>query len=175
MNTDIKAGPFNIKSSERGTAIFSQDGLYRYRLTRRWEPGGKILGTIGQNPSTADHETDDMTIAKEIGFAKRLGCSALAKSNLGAFITSDPQSLLVVQDPIGRHNDGMLVMLAQEADILVACWGAMDNRIWALFKRSLELIKRFNNVKCLGLTKSGAPKHTSRLGYDAPLIDWRKA
>jgi len=169
----LPRGPVTLVSSERGTAWFSEDNLYRYKLTRRWASGGLTLGTIGQNPSTADHQTDDMTITKEIEFGKRLGCSALVKVNLGAFKATNPNELLTAEDPVGRFNSIFLGAAATECDILVAAWGALDNRIWAKFRDMVRIVKNFNGVKCFGKTKSGAPRHTSRIAHSTPLEDWR--
>ena len=45
-------------------ACISQDKLYRYTLTRIWNPrsGQRLMGFIMLNPSTADSNDDDPTI-----------------------------------------------------------------------------------------------------------------
>lgn len=174
MNIEVGSRQLRLLTSERGTAIFSTDMRHRYWLTRKWDETLPALGAIGLNPSTANHEDDDQTIKKEIGFAKLLGCGSLYKGNLGAFVSTQQRGLWESPDPIGRYNDWALGRVAAHARILIVCWGDMDNRLWKILRPSLDLVKTFNNVKCLGLTKSGAPKHTSRLGYAAPLMDWRK-
>lgn len=165
-------------TSERGYALFSDDKKYRFALGRKVQSdmlgGGSCIGFIGMNPSTANEVEDDQTIKKEIGFAKLLGFARMMKCNLGGYVSSDPMELLKVQDPVGDDNSPTLATMASSCDLIVAAWGAMDNRIWKQFRFSVEMVKTFKNVKCLGFTKSGAPKHTSRLGYSAPLIDWRK-
>lgn len=54
-------------------AILSADRKYRYVLTRIWDEAKPTVLFIGLNPSTADEETDDQTIRKCIGYAKRWG------------------------------------------------------------------------------------------------------
>jgi hypothetical protein len=50
----------------------SDCGTYRYELWRRWAEGPHVLFVM-LNPSTADAVTDDATIRKCIGYAKRWG------------------------------------------------------------------------------------------------------
>jgi len=171
----ISQKSFIVVSGELGTAWFSPDKAFRYRLVRPLSDLPRTMVSIGQNPSKADHETNDMTITKDMEFARRAGCGKLVKINLGAFITTDPHILRTVPDPIGQLNRQFIAEAAMEADVLVAAWGAMPNELWARFRPSVELIKTFNGVQCFGKTKNGAPRHTSRIGYRTQLEDWRRS
>lgn len=155
-----------------GTAIFSADGKRRYKLTRRWAPGGPTACYIGMNPSVADHETDDMTIKKEIGFSQRLGFSALVKINLFSYIATDPKGLLTVEDPVGDATFCMIRQGMLCANMVIAAWGAMRYTLWLKSAASRRMVGGFTGLKCFGKTKSGAPRHTSRLAYATPLEDW---
>lgn len=55
------------------SAILSADRKYRYVLNRIWDETKSTVVFIGLNPSTADEETDDQTIRKCIGYAKKMG------------------------------------------------------------------------------------------------------
>lgn len=71
----------------RSHAVLSEDGVYRYRLTREWGENldaCKRVCFVMLNPSTADASKDDPTIRKCIGFATRLGFDALEVVNLFA-------------------------------------------------------------------------------------------
>lgn len=166
-----------LLTSARGYALFSDDERYRFALGRKVQSAmicaGSCIGFIGMNPSTANHEVDDQTIKKEIGFAQKLGFARMMKCNLGGFISSDPKKLLEVQNPVGEENGKSLASLRDSCDLIIAAWGGMDNRIWKQFRFSVEMVKSFPNVKCLGKTKGGAPHHTSRIAYSTPLEDWR--
>lgn len=157
-----------------GFAIFSHDKKYRYALSREWGMGSerRYVAYIGSNPSTANHETNDMTIKKEIGFSKMLGFNGLLKINLGALVSTDPRGLLASDDCVGPQNALAMKLVIEQAALVVVAWGGLDNRVWAKFRGSVELVKSLKGVKCLGRTKTGAPNHTSRLGYKAKLEDW---
>jgi len=161
-----------VKRGLRGEAAFSADGLYRYALLRRWAPDGRIACYIMMNSSTADHDNDDMTIRKDMGFSVKLGCNALLAVNLGAYITKDPRKLLKAADPIGPLNGFVLRAAAMVSDLMIVAWGALPERLWERFQPSVEIVKSMKGLKCLGRTKSGAPHHPSRIAYKTPLENW---
>jgi hypothetical protein len=47
------------------SAVISDDGVYRYQLTRTWDPESPELAWIMLNPSTADALADDPTVHYE--------------------------------------------------------------------------------------------------------------
>jgi len=161
-----------VRRSARGTAIFSYNGLYRYALHRRWAPGGRTACFIMMNASTADEKTDDMTIRKGIGFSKLHGCNALYAVNLGAYISKDPRRLLRAKDPIGPKNRMYLCAAAENSDLVIVAWGALQEEIWRRFGPSVDVVKSMKGLKCLGRTKSGAPHHPSRIAYATTLETW---
>ncbi len=96
-------------------AALSEDGLFRYTLTRWWgekhfsEPDCGLWMPIGMlNPSTADSFIDDPTIRRCVSFAAGLGYNGLLVVNLYAYRTSDPSDLADQPDAIGPRNDDMI-------------------------------------------------------------------
>ena len=61
------------------SAELSEDGRYRYWLSRRLEMGERTVLFVGLNPSTADVQQDDPTIRKWVGFARRWGFNSLLR------------------------------------------------------------------------------------------------
>lgn len=57
---------------EGDAAIFSEDKVYRYVLTRQWNPELPSAVFCLMNPSVADSEKPDPTLTKTIGFTKRV-------------------------------------------------------------------------------------------------------
>jgi len=162
-----------LRNGETGTAMLSADGKYRYRLTRRWDGGqGKRVLWIMLNPSTADHETNDPTITRCIGFSKRLGASSLVVVNLFAYRATNPKELLCVDDPIGPENISILKTAVLGCDTAIAAWGALSNELWMKAEGSRAIAKQWSGLSCLGKTKSGAPRHPLYLPSSQGLECW---
>lgn len=140
------------------SAVFSDNRIYRYVLTRRWDIYGRTLNVIGLNPSTADETVDDPTIRRCIRFAQDWGYAALSMTNLCAFRATKPADLMKVEHPIGPDNDHWLGTSAREAGMVLAAWGAhmiaidIGHRAMCGELRGIEL-------HCLGTTQIGAPRH----------------
>jgi hypothetical protein len=155
------------------TADISPDGVYRYTLNRIWGSGRGVLPWIMLNPSTADHEVDDPTIRRCIGFARSLGYAGITVTNLYAFRATDPRALLGATDPVGPRNDTILrrTMVAAAGDGLpvIAAWG-----VNARPERVAELLTwpGADRLHCLGVTRDGYPRHPLYLSKDAALSPW---
>lgn len=144
-------------------ARLSPDGRYRYALWREWktpltQPTWATFVML--NPSTADHQVDDPTIRRCVGFARRLGANGLVVVNLYAYRATDPAELWRAADPVGPDGDATLTeflgLSARHGGPLIAAWGAhaQSDRVAAVL--AMHGADRF---QALGLTKSGAPRH----------------
>ncbi len=166
-------------TSPGSSARFSPCGRYRYEL-RRDIPGATGRGTlpwIMLNPSVAGAVEDDLTIKKVMGFSSRLGFASIVVVNLFALVSTDPAGLLAAADPVGPENDEAIRGVVPARSLVVVAWGdsiefgarqperirGRDAHVWAMLREARA------DVRCLGTTKSGAPRHPSRLGYDTPL------
>lgn len=153
-------------------ARISDDGLYRYLLTRRWGHG-KTATFVMLNPSTADAEVDDPTIRRCVGFAAALGCAALAVVNLYAWRATKPADLWRAPDPVGEKADRYLTLLARAARAerapLIAAWGAnaRPDRVAAVLA-----LPGMDRLTALGVTKDGAPRHPLYLPAAATPAPW---
>lgn len=150
----------------RGTAWLSADRAYRYVLTRRWDDG-PVMAWIMLNPSTADADTNDPTIRRCIGFARREGCGAIWVVNLFALRATDPRVLRASPDPVGPANDSFLRERTR-TDYVVAAWGAHGS----LNGRSHEVRTALADIPllCLGITRGGEPRHPLYVQSDTPLV-----
>lgn len=162
---------------ESATSSLSEDGRYRYDLTRRWANGDLMLW-IMLNPSTADAATDDPTIRRCTGFAKREDAAGIAVVNLYALRSTDPRLLLCADDPIGPDNKATTCSWLARDDIstVVAAWGA-----WWTNTPAERRIPRLNveqlvadsgrELLCLGRrSKYGAPRHPLYVASRDPLV-----
>lgn len=151
-------------------------GPYRYLLRRVWGPEGDLLTFVMLNPSTADAQTDDPTIRRCIGFAKREGCGGINVLNLYAYRCTDPAQLPRAPDPVGPENDEYLRRLAEFRGIverppanIVVAWGTLAGQM-----RIAQFITIMDGtpLRCLGVTKGGQPRHPLYVRSDQPLVPW---
>ena len=142
-------------------ADLSDDGLYRYRLTRRWgNRAAPNVCWIMLNPSTADAVEDDPTIRRCIGFSQAWGFDSLTVVNLFALRSTDPKGLLGSDDPIGPDNDHAIRLAALEATRCIAAWGTKGG----YRQRNSDVIRMVTGdcmepLHALAITKDGHPKH----------------
>lgn len=144
-------------------AVISEDGLYRYQLTRRWgdEPGHVLW--IMLNPSTADGAQDDATIRRCIAFSRSWGFDALEVLNLYALRCTRPIHLEHHPDPVGPENLGWFQRRAPRADLAVLAWGAHATPRQVIHDPApivqAFLLQAGVRMVTLGLTKEGHPRH----------------
>lgn len=153
----------------RSGADISADGVYRYHLWRAWGRGDHAVFVM-LNPSTADHETDDMTIRKCCGFARRWDCGGIEVINLYALRATDPMILRDVEDPEGPGNPSTWAAILRyfHRGPIVAAWGGSFPR--ALAPSRALCRSDTSSWQCLGRTTEGHPRHPSRLAYDTELV-----
>jgi len=156
----------DLLATETG-ATFSPGRNYRYVLWRRWEQNALYVLFIGLNPSTADESEDDPTIRRCKRFAADWGYGSIYMANLFALRATDPKKMLEHDSPIGLENNIWLQDLASGAGVIVCAWGAHGGH-----KRRDERVKAllFNyELKCLGTTKAGKPRHPLYIKADQQL------
>ena len=156
------------------TAKISQCGRYRYLLTRKSELQHPENGTalfVMLNPSTADAELDDATIRRCRRFARDWGCAGITVANLYAFRATKPADLWTSDDPVGPENDLQLYSLAREYGDVICAWGAN-----AKSERVQQVVRILEGAGarlwCLGVTKSGAPRHPLYVRADQQPTAW---
>lgn len=159
------------------SAVVSEDGLYRYRLTRMVGSGERIALFIMLNPSTADAVQDDRTIGRCKSFARAWGCGELFVENLFAFRATEPDDMLAAADPVGPLNTDYIIGAAcrahESGGHVVAAWGVhgahqdRDRLVMSLLTQTLGI-----PVKCLGITAEGLPRHPLYLPKNAALVPY---
>lgn len=145
-------------------AEISDDGLFRWTLTRCWAAGPYVCW-IMLNPSKADHLVDDPTILRCMGFSRRWGYGGLKVVNVWPYRTSSPAELRrwiratdgIELARISGENIRVVETVAVEAGLVMAAWGAAagedgDDLAACLEYEGVEL-------NCLGVTNNGHPTH----------------
>ena len=162
----------------KSTAIISDCGRYRYRLSRCWDESLASCLFVMLNPSTPDDKIDDRTIRRCISFAKSWGYGRIYVGNLFAFRTSKPPEMMRADDPVGPHTRHHLERMARTAvrsgGVCIAAWGQdglhkrQDQTVIAWFGE-FEI-----QLHYLKLTKnSKIPRHPLYLRGNLKPIVWK--
>lgn len=125
---------------------------------------------IGMNPSTATAEVNDPTITREIGFTRRFGYNAYAKCNVMDYRATDPKQLLTVEEPRSEYNLPAIMTYAESAEIIILAYGALHKSLQKYADETVSGLRAAGHeLYCLGLTKSGQPRHPLYLRSDSKL------
>lgn len=174
-------GEFAMKFTnvdQSSSAILSECGTYRYLLSRAWKYPAEdqpYVLFILLNPSTADHLQNDPTVRRCIGFAKEWGYNRVVIGNLYAYRSTDPKQLNTHLNPVGPKNIHHLKTVILKANKVVLGWGSnaeLPNSENYIIQEVLQLIQK---PYCLGVTKSGQPRHPLYLKYKTKLIEYSTA
>jgi hypothetical protein len=162
----------------RGDALFVGERSEHRLWLSRWmpdEPNNGCVLCCGMNPSTAGADMDDLTVRKDWSFTRRWGYAALYKVNVGSYASTDPDGMsqpgVLVNHP---DNHPYIRTLAADAALIVMAIGDPPDVLMPHARSLVRMLKADGRaMMCLGTTKSGWPKHTSRLSYNVPLTEWR--
>jgi hypothetical protein len=151
----------DVRGDSRAWAAFSACARYRYALGRSWTASSDAAAMLFvlHNPSTADHETDDPTLRRCLGYARRQGMGRLVVVNVFAYRSTDKRTLLSVDDPFGSINDSVLQLMRDGATCIVVAWGRVDQSLRPRVqraRRSLFAPSRRKSVVCLGRNRDGS-------------------
>ena len=154
--------PSVIRGDRAAGACFDASRVYRYRLWRDWHErprSSRRLLWILLNPSTADEAILDPTIRRCVRFSREWGYTGLEVVNLFALRATDPATLRFADDPVGPGNDEAIAAALGDCRAAVAGWGAHP---LAAPRAAVvrDMARAFRTpLFCLGVTKSGQPRH----------------
>lgn len=172
-------------SSVVKAAKLSDDGVYRYTLSRIWDADYPPVLFIGLNPSTADAEVDDPTIRRCVGYAREWGYGGLLMGNLFAYRATNPKDLPAIPfenspvlSPVGEFgpwhagdresmNTYHLRKMADRAGLIVAAWGSTKLPCGWEYQDRVVMRDLGRPLHALGLTKDGHPRHPLYMRADA--------
>jgi hypothetical protein len=160
------------KAETEADAAISACGRWRYSLSRRWQRGPLLLFVL-LNPSTADAERDDPTVARCVRRACDLGFGGIELVNLFALRATDPRALALAPDPVGPGNDDAIGVALGRADMCIAAWGQkgrLGSRDAAV---RAQLALSGVPVRVLGLCRDGAPRHPLYVALSVAPQPWQ--
>ncbi|WP_425071851.1 DUF1643 domain-containing protein [Sagittula sp. S175] len=149
-------------------AYYSPCERYRYGLRRVWGAAPEVLYVM-LNPSTATELANDPTIERCQRRAVGLGFGGMRIANLFAWRATRPEDLRRAEDPEGPENAALLARWCGEAEVVLAAWGVHGalNGQGARVARGMR-----GDVRHLGLTKAGHPRHPLYVSYAVQPEPW---
>jgi hypothetical protein len=166
-----------LKHAINSTAVFGgPSDCYRYRLTRSWDAEKPHAMFVMMNPSTADPQADDPTVAKCGRFARAWQYGGIFVGNTFAYRATDQKRLMKGPDPVGPENDTHLIEMAKEAAIVIfssgqPCHATLRPRGLALAR--LLMKEEGVTPHTLRLAKNGTPWHPLYLPETLKPVVWQ--
>ncbi len=162
-------------SNAESEAVYSACEAYRYSLTRVWEISRKRLLYIMLNPSKATELVNDPTIERCQRRALNLGYGAMRICNIFAWRATAPKDLKVVEDPVGADNENTLLEGLEWADDTLCAWGVHGSHLGRGNSAARLLCTDDTEVRVLGLTRDGHPRHPLYVGYSQTPVAWESS
>ena len=154
----LQEGPHAVWSEDEGRT-------FRYDWRVVWKPRRpRLCNFLMLNPSIADEDVVDPTVAKCKQFAHIWGYDGLIVTNLFAFVSTDPQGLYSNRDIVGEYNDEAIQTAAQEAEVTVCAWGTHGSHHRRANYVLDTLLKGFD-LFALEINNDGSPKHPLYVSY----------
>ncbi len=149
-------------------AVFGGDRHeYRYTLHRVWGEAKPAVLFVLMNPSTADTEVDDPTIAKCQRYARAWGYGTMFIGNTFAYRVTDQKQLLEVADPVGPDNDQHIREMAAQADLIVLAYGKPHPKLRARGAAVQAMLRNEGHtLHAFKLCLDGTPGHPLYLPGD---------
>jgi len=156
-------------------ADFSSCMKYRWSLKRdlrNINSGNKTMNFIMLNPSTANEEFNDPTVARCENRTIDMGYSYMIVTNIFAYRATDPDDMKAQSDPVGELNDKTISDSASESDYIICAWGNHGNFMnrGAGVKKILDDINK--PLYYLKMNGSGQPSHPLYLRKDIEPALW---
>jgi hypothetical protein len=150
-----------LRTDVVGHAVFGGSRHeYRYSLQRTWDKSLPTAMFLMMNPSIADVEIDDPTVARCQAFARKWGFGSVYVGNTFAYRTTDQRKLVSVADPVGPDNDRHIIAMATCSSMIVVAYGRPHKM---LRQRGIEVCAMLKQhgyaLHALTLNADGTPRH----------------
>lgn len=146
---------------------------HRLWLKRSWseDDDPPFALHIGMNPSMAGKDVDDLTVRKDQQFTRLMGLSAMVKCNLGTLVSTDPNGLLSPGTVICHPENLATIMgFAERAARIIIATGKPPGPLIPMANNVFRALR--GRMECFGHTRDHWPKHSSRLAYATPIVEF---
>ena len=154
-------------------AVISEDGRYRYVLTRKTGSSRRAVNFIMLNPSTANATTDDNTITWCKNFAELEGFGRLYVTNLSPFRATSPRDMLKggpEPQVVWKRNIGWVLKAASKSDLVILAWGNHGARTDRADRVLRVLRHEGHELYCLAITNRRQPRHPRGVSHGDPPV-----
>lgn len=141
-------------------AILSNCQAFRYTLQRYVKPpiaSFRWVAWVLNNPSTADHETDDPTVRRAWAFTESWGYNGMMFVNTNPHRSTNPSAQRMPNAQVLAYNDAYLMEAMSQCQLTVCGWGG--NAIPELVARTVRILHTCGPLHALRITKQGNPTH----------------
>jgi len=161
--------------AQESIADFSSCMKYRWSLKRdlrNINPGNRIMNFIMLNPSTANEEFNDPTVARCENRTIDMGYSYMIVTNIFAYRATDPVDMKNQKDPVGEMNNKAIFDSASDSDFIICAWGNHGDFLdrGAEVKSILDGLNK--ELYFLKMNGSGQPAHPLYLRKDIQPTLW---
>ena len=150
-----------LAAGVEGYALFGgAHGEYRYVLRRTWDDALPVSMFVMMNPSVADIDTDDPTVARCQAFARGWGSGSLYVANTFAYRATDQRQLIAVDDPVGPSNDSYILRMAAASNVIVVAYGQPHKKLRQRGSDVCAMLRQHGHeLYALHLNADGSPRH----------------
>ena len=160
----------------RSEATFSPCERYRYSLLREWNAALPSVLFVMMNPSEADLNFNDPTVARCMSYAERWGYGRLYVGNVFAYRATDSATLFGVSDPVGPENLAAILDMAARSDRTVIAHGNLAGKLQRHATAVYEALDSAGVVlHYLRLTMDGTPRHPLYLDGKLEPVAWKRS
>lgn len=178
--------PDGVVATPTWGTVLRADGTPKERYLLTWthpDRTGPPNLVLGMNPSGASATDADLTLLKVWEFCRRWNNGTLIMGNVNPYRATEPGEMKVEITFMSANRLRLVEQMRVVRDAgghVVAAWGCppkmdeIDADKWYYYADMLLAEAHLLNieVKCLGTTKHGHPRHPPRIGYDTPLVPW---
>jgi hypothetical protein len=140
-------------------AEFSQNGMYRWRLSETWTPGRAKVMFLLMNPSVADVVYADPTLRRTGNFARSWGYGGQLIGNVAGFRITNSKALTRIPHAIGLDNHRHIMAMQGEADIVVLGFGSLPPKLRSWAQALVAELAGIRTLYALRVGAAGDPYH----------------
>lgn len=102
-----------------------------------------------------------------------MGLDRMVKCNVGTFISTDPNGLALARIVSHACNQATILGFAGRASRIIIATGKPPEPLLGHARTLFRVLKADGRkMECFGLTKDHWPKHSSRLAYATPIVEF---